>query len=119
MPIITVMGVPDGVQGLELLMEKIRIETAKIKKLDLSANDVTVFFPSDLAKEARGEEIIVFVEGLFKRPNRTLKVRQELAKTLARAIKPFFKKTLSQCKMVEVFVREFDPEKDGFTALRL
>ena len=119
MPIIQVMGVPEEIQGLELLMDKLRSEAAKIKELGLSANDVTVFFPPDLVKDGLGEEIIVFVQGLFKRPNRTPKVRQELAETLALAVKTFFKKILPQCKMIEVFVTEFDPSKDGFAALRL
>jgi hypothetical protein len=39
---------------------------------DLARAQVSVFFPMDLLQKGIGEEIIIFVDGLLKKPERTL-----------------------------------------------
>ena len=120
MLIIQVMGVPElSQEGLKMLRGKLKYEATKIKELEISVGDVTVFFLPNLIKDDLGEEIIIFVRDLFKKPKRTPKVRQRLAEALVLAVKPFVKKVLPQCKMIEVFVHKFNPEQDGFEALRI
>jgi len=115
MPVIVVFGMPSSV-GLELLM-KLRtdliLEVASIKELKLSQSEVTVFFPPDRCEMDLGLELIVFVEGLFKRPDRTPEVRRRLAKVIRDCLAEFTSRTMRQCKLIEVFVKSFDSEKDG------
>ena len=57
--------------------------------------------------------IILIVEGLFDRPDRTKEVRDRLALKLAEAAKGWVATTWR----VEVLVKRFDPEKDSYCLL--
>ncbi|MFC1633034.1 hypothetical protein ACFL1U_02760, partial [Patescibacteria group bacterium] len=58
-----------------------------------------------------GFPIIVIAELLFDKPERTPKARQELAEVILVC----FQQTLNlAARKVEVAVKKFNPEKDGF-----
>ena len=107
MPVLIVYGIPEDAKEIELqrFWEALRDSVVAVKELDITKDQVSVFFPSDRLKEGLGEEIIVFVEGLFDWPERTKEVRKRLAEIVAETAKKFFPKT----NMVECFVRPFDP----------
>ncbi len=106
MPVLLVYGIPDDVEKtkIEDFWEAIRNSVVAIKELEIAKDRVSVFFPPDRLEEGLGEEIIIFVEGLFQRPERTKDVRKRLAETVARTAKNFFPET----NMVECFVRPLD-----------
>lgn len=69
---------------------------------------MTVLFPPDMMKFGLGSEIIIEVTGLFKKPGRTARIRNQLAKQLGAAIETHFPKAKVEC-----FIGPFDP-KQGF-----
>lgn len=80
------------------------VEVPGINTSDL----VTVVFGGEQVIEG-DKTLIIFVEGLLDRPNRTKEVRDRLAKTLGEAAKPHRPKSWK----VEVFVRRFNTDKDS------
>jgi hypothetical protein len=72
-------------------------------------NDMTCLFPPDLMKYGLGTEIIVEISGLFKKSERTRKVRQQLAKSVGEAVKGLYPST----EKVECFVSSIN-QLDGF-----
>ena len=108
MPVLLVYGIPKNtkVTKLSQFCENLRLVAADIKELNITVDQVSVFFPTDRLEEGLGEEIIVFVEGLFDRPERTKKVRKDLATAVAKTIRSYFSNT----KMVECFVKPFNPD---------
>jgi hypothetical protein len=113
MPIITIWGIAaKGDQKLlKTLYEHCVTTITQIKKLKLTRDQITFLFPPDQLKVGAGEEIIVFVDGLFVKPERTDKVRSALAKALGARVKHHFPESL-----VEVFVRPFDPAQGFWTS---
>lgn len=111
MPVLLVYGIPEnfGEMDLEKFWEALRYSVASVEGLNIKIDQVSVFFPPDRLKNGLGEEIIIFVKGLFQRPERTEKVRQNLAKIVAKTVKSFFPKT----NTVECFVEPFNPNS-GF-----
>lgn len=80
---------------------------AGIKELNLMPSEISVFYPRDLMQEGLGEEIIVFVDGLFDKPERTEAVRKELAETVAKN---------QGTNLVECLIRPFKSEQ-GFCSI--
>lgn len=127
MPIIKVYGVPDTMNEalgsrvspetyqcvLGELCDSIRFGVASLPDLALTANDVTVFFPTDRLQIGLGEEIIVEVTGLYEKPGRDEIVRRSLAELLARVVAGRLGWRLPQLKMVEVLISTFNPQS-GF-----
>lgn len=116
MPIIIVYGVGKVTatqERMSLFELDLRQATASIKDLALKPDQVTCFFPGDIFRPHKGDEIIIFVEGLFEKPKRTAKVRKQLAYTL---IGVAFEH-LPDADFVECFIRPFDP-KSGFATNR-
>ena len=111
MPIVFVYGIPDefaeGKVEKDLFPALLKAVT-DVKELGLQGDQVTIFFPLDKMEKGLGEEIIIFVEGIFEKPERTEDVRKHLAQNLGRAAKSHFPKA-----MVECFIRPFNP-KQGF-----
>ena len=107
MPILLVYGIPEDVKEKQLseFCEVLKDSVCLIKELGITKKQVSVFFPKDRLKEGLGEEIIIFVEGLFEKPERTKKVRAVLAEQMATTTKIFF----SKAKLVECFVKPFNP----------
>lgn len=111
MPVLFVYGVPESVKEDELsrICEDLRVIVTSVKALGVTKDQVSVFFPPDRLKEGLGEEIIVFLKGLFNLPERTKEVRKVLAKVVVATIRSNFPNT----KLIECFVEPFDPDS-GF-----
>lgn len=100
MPILIVYGVPTETdkQTLEIFSELMRQRTADIEELGIKKEQVSIFFPSDLMTQGLGEEIIVFIDGLTEKPERTEKVKKKLVLNLVdEAHQSFPKATLVEC----------------------
>jgi len=122
MPVLIVYGIPQGIseENIGLLKNSLKQAVAKVKELKINVDQVSCFMPLlhpephyILVPESGfpvSEEIIVFIDGLFDKPNRTHKVRNKLAQKVGKVLKKFF-----PAAMVEVFIRPFDPNQ-GFWA---
>ncbi|NCD01010.1 hypothetical protein EOL94_02875 [bacterium] len=71
-------------------------------------NEMTCLFVPDLMSYGLGEEVIVEIGGLYDKPERTEKVRQNLAESVGRSVKDLYPKARVEC-----FVLTFNP-KQGF-----
>ncbi len=112
MPILVVYGIPvDTAQKeLESFCQNLISAVYMMPELELKPSDVSVFFPQDLMHSGLGEEIIIFVEGLFEKPERTEDVRQKLAQDLVTVACKYFPRS----NLIECLIRPFDPKK-GFS----
>jgi hypothetical protein len=98
---------------LRKLYEAIVAAVVEIPELGLKdGRDMTVLFPSDMMQFGLGKDIVVEVDGLFVKPERTREVRQALALSLVDTIWNWDRTQTIQ--NVECFVRSFDPAKEGF-----
>lgn len=111
MPVIIIHGLPADTDQklLENFFKFIRQKVAGIEELKIVKEQVSVFFPQSLMSKGSGEEIIIFVEDLFERPERTEYVKKKLAKELVDVAHLVFPKTT----LIECIVRSLDP-KQGF-----
>jgi hypothetical protein len=114
MPVIIINGVPETTDPvkLEKLKRAIAVCVAEIEELNITAKDVSILFPRDLSISS-GKEIIVFVDGLLVKPERTRKIRQNLANVITLLIVA----DLDGVELVECFVRPFNP-RQGFVSWR-
>lgn len=114
MPVIIVYGVPEGTNedSLKTLSEKFVDIIENIEELGLKDGEVSVFFPTDRMKWGLGEEIIIMIEGLFERPERTTEVK----KRLARALTEETVRRFPAASLVECFVKSFDPNSGFFSS---
>lgn len=122
MPVVMVYGLPSSEKELvKLLTPQIKMATA-LALQDITPDQVTVFFPSDLMPDDQGEEIVVFVKGVFDKPHRTPTVFAILAYALRDLIKNTVQRGIPNlpldCQLVEVIVERFQPEKNGYAAWR-
>lgn len=106
MSLITVWntGKSDGI-----IRDAIRDACIAIPALGLRRSDVTVCFVPDMDEYG---PIVVVVELLFDKEERTTEVRQLLAETIGGAVKR--RSTLGHSRTVEVAVKYFNPERDAF-----
>lgn len=111
MPVIKVWCLPSGQteDDLNRLHQAIVAAVVSIRELGLKdQNDMTCLFPPDLMKYGLGEEIIVEIGGLFRKPERTPEVCQRLARNIGGVVKAFYHNAKIEC-----FVTTIDP-LDGF-----
>ncbi|MBU1032672.1 MAG: hypothetical protein ABII13_00460 [Patescibacteria group bacterium] len=81
----------------------------EIKELGFSdPHDITVVYAGENNVVMSGDPLIIIVEMLFEKPERTPEVRQRLAKSLGKAVKKVI-----DPRLVEVVIKRFNPE-DGF-----
>lgn len=100
MPVLIVYGIPTETnkETLEIFSEFMRKRTADIEELGITKEQVSIFFPSDLMSQGLGEEIIIFVDGLMEKPERTEKVKRQLVLNLVdEAHQSFPRATLVEC----------------------
>lgn len=116
MPIIEIWGVPDTVppEKLVLLIADIKREVSEIRALGLTEKQITIFFPRDLVSDGLGEEIIIFVKGLFDKPERTGEVRWGLANKLKDRCCSFFVNLLPNEFLVECLLDPPFQQSTGF-----
>lgn len=114
MPIVRIEGIPSyfGQMHLNEAARRVKEIIASIPELKVETSQISVLFPEDILKERSDVEIIATVDGLFKKPERTDKVRQNLANKVAHVLMEVFQ----QASLVECFVKPFDP-KLGFASL--
>jgi hypothetical protein len=114
MPVLIVYGVADNKRNAELekFWSELRATVKDVPELGLTKDQVSVFFPRDAIQEGLGEEIIIFVDGLFEKPERTANVRKRYANKLRDIAKKYYPDALA-----EVFVRPFNPESGFSTSM--
>ncbi|MBU1102822.1 hypothetical protein KJ853_04200 [Patescibacteria group bacterium] len=74
---------------------------------------MTCLFPPDLMLYGLGEEIIVEIDGLFAKPERTLEVCHRLAACVGSAIKNLYPKAKVEC-----FITNFYPAQGFWTSAK-
>lgn len=106
MPVIYVHGIPPEAtrEHLEKLLGDLRQAVASVEELQITPGQVTVFFPADRVQKGLGEEIILQIEGLYERPERTPEVLNRLAAACARVTRAYF-----YAALIEVFVHTVNP----------
>ncbi|MFZ2038979.1 MAG: hypothetical protein WAV11_03525 [Minisyncoccia bacterium] len=107
MPTLIVYGisVSVGTGELEKLIPHLQLMVDGTSGLGVKANDVSVFIPTDRVSKGLGEEIIILICGLEKKPQTTSAVLRELAGRVGGGTKHFFKDAL-----VEVYIQPMDKE---------
>jgi hypothetical protein len=116
MPIVTVSGIPAETPNLQELRAAIRRAIANVEELGLTEKQVTVFFPTDLLPSDTCE-LVAIVCGLFKRPERTQKVRQRVANTVGYEIRNFAMRNAIPYLLIEVLLTPPFIQENGFWSL--
>ncbi len=112
MPVLFIYGVSDKDAGLrEEFTGNMISAVTNIKELNLSKTDVSCFFPK--IHERSGEEIVIFVDGLFEKPERTEEIRNRLTREIVGITHEFY----PEAKLIECFVRPFNPAQ-GFGSFK-
>lgn len=114
MPVIKVWCLPSGQSedDLNRLHQRIVRSVVSISELGLRGEeDMTCLFPPDLMKYGLGEEIIIEIGGLFKKPERTQEVCWRLAREVGRGVKELYPKAKVEC-----FVLAINPADEFWTS---
>ncbi len=82
---------------------------AEVPGIDRDATKITVVFGGEMILRNH-RKVAVIVEGLFRRTDRSKRVRDRLARSIGDAVKA----TLPRGFVVEVLVTRFDPKTDSF-----
>ncbi len=116
MPIIKIWGLLPRTKHEHLiaLIRSINEIIVNIKPLKLGEDDISFFFPSDCFPLSLGGELVVEICGLFKKPERTNEVKAELTKKILKAVISFAGENVPDCRKVEVFITEIDPDESGY-----
>ena len=111
MPVVTVLGVPQGMSLSDLIRTEKSIIDAVVSIVELNntPNQVTVFFPA-LLMTPPTKDVVVFID-LFEKPERTIEVRKLLAQAVGETIRSFCGDVLVEC-----WVRPFDSTKDFWSS---
>lgn len=111
MPVVFVYGVSDkvGEEKIVRVYNGLCAAILSIVELGLQRDQITFFFPPDRMKTGLGGEIIIFIEGLFEKPERTKEVKVRLARIVVSRAQDLF----PEASLIECFVETFDPQK-GF-----
>ncbi len=106
MPIVKIYGMPDriGQHILGSLTVTMQFAVANVEPLGIPPTDVTVFFPTDQRKAGLGGELVVQIEGLYKKPERTPEVLKQLHESVCECIKEFALIHLHECTYVEAMI---------------
>jgi hypothetical protein len=113
MPVLIVYGMSSDASGYGKLINNLQSVTANALR-DIHPYDVSVFFPVDIVEAGLGEELICIIEGLFEKPERTAEVRKELARAILKVLYRFSEDCLPDCIKIEVIVKRFNQDVDGF-----
>lgn len=106
MPILIVLGVSKRKQT-ERFLTALKQRVYGMKELKLTADEITVKFLGEAS-----DEIIVFVEGFFDKPERTETVRHTLAQRIVLCCKHY----VSDASLIECLIKPFDPGQ-GFYSI--
>ncbi len=120
MPILVIYGMPrfDNADKLERLIAVLVKAVEYIPELKLEEGGQTsVFIQTDPVEKGLGEELVCIVEGLLvKQWYKPEEVRQRLAAGIYILLQEFARTHIPQCCRIDVFVKQFNPEKDGFAS---
>lgn len=122
MPVLTLYGIPRNLRDRpQLLDELVDVwlpeAVASIPEMKITTSQVTVFIPDDLRTRRPRTKLIVFIEGLWMREERTPEVRQRLADAVRDCLEEFVLTFLPECELIEVIPRSQRPG-DGFAQWR-
>lgn len=114
MPVLTVYGISEKAtqERLSSFILGLRQAVSSVKELKLIADQVSCFLPCDRFTAFRGEEIIIYVTSLLKKPERTPKVQDALARELVNITRTFFPDTA----LIECFVHTVSRSEIGFSS---
>jgi hypothetical protein len=102
MPVLTVLGLSAS-NKLAEFSEALKVAVSEsAEELKLKPSGVSCYFPQDLLPR-NNEEILIFVDCLTEKPERTDEVRKKLAEALVAQAKVFY----PNAKLVECFVKPF------------
>ena len=110
MPILLIYGV-DKFEQTERFIMALNKRIVDLRELNLNEDDITVKFVRSTGSYG---EIIIFVEGLFDKPERTPEVRKQLAERLVETTKRF----CPDATLIECLIRPFEPTL-GFASIRI
>ncbi|MBZ9569533.1 hypothetical protein KJA16_01255 [Patescibacteria group bacterium] len=122
MPVITVLGVPSTwnqitPNDIKRYREKLLNAVLSVKELKLTPEQISIFCLPEKREdwaEDKEETIVIFVDGLFEKPERTNQVRNRLAENLGKATEDSFPQFLVEC-----FVKPpFNPEVGFWTSAK-
>jgi sporulation-control protein spo0M len=111
--VLIVYGIPEHVtcSVRKKMKNNLRFSVSSIPELHITQSEVSVYLQKDLDQPVSGKEIVVFVDGLFKKPERMPWVKDHVAAVVGREIAKYFPRAL-----VEVFVRSFNPISGFWTS---
>ena len=118
MPIITVYGITEQMEyQLNKFANLLVDAVVSVEELKLKKTDVSCFFPASKISTP-GHQVIIFVDGLFEKPERTAAVRARLAAVITSITADHFSDGFyRKVELIECFVRPFNPE-NGFATLK-
>jgi hypothetical protein len=114
LPVIEIWGLPDLPINIieEELLKEIRKDVldavSGFKILGITKDQIEVFFPPEKTRREPGMKIVIWVKGLFEKPERTCGVLNGLANVVSAAVWKHFPKSRVEC-----FVESFNPAR-GF-----
>lgn len=111
MPVIIVYGFPGGLDwDKDMFIENLREAVVSVEELENTKDQVSVFLVRGQCG-GTSKDIIIFVEGLFKKPERTKEVKNKLAAVLVAKTEFLFPDSFVEC-----FVKTFDPEQGYYSS---
>jgi hypothetical protein len=116
MPQCLISGIPPDTSEEKFVHVASKVEQIMMGIEELGIKDrtgITCNFPPDMWKNRPTTQILMKVEGLFDKPERTDMVRQRLAKELEQGVRELF----PGAELVQCFICPFDPAK-GFSESR-
>ncbi len=113
MPVLIVYGVPEHMAFSEIskLKKSLKFSVSSVPELHITHSEVSVFFQKDLDQPVTGKEIVIFIDGLYDRTERTPSVKNRLASVVGKEMAEYFPKAF-----IEVFVRSFNPILGSWTS---
>lgn len=115
MPVIRVVGLEVSERAARYLISGLKSYVAGIKELGVTEKQVTPLVHTGVVQEVPNEAIIVYVDGLFDKKERTPEVRQKLAETIFAAVRYFIRQEhLTEPKFAEIIIHRTKPDEDGY-----
>ncbi len=87
---------------------------SEIKELELAPHEISCVAPKNRIPKHQNKEIIIFVEGLFKKPRRTRKVTKKISEEIVCATNSYF----ISADLIECFVEPFDSKLGSYSFVR-
>lgn len=118
MPVLVVHGLTNTTAhhgGInEFLRWNLPKAASSVKEMKVTPDLVTVFAPVEVAFNG-SSDIVIFVEGLWIRKERTQQVLETFAAAIMDCAREFVEECVPECKMIEVIPRSQRPS-DGFAS---